>query len=155
MAQWESTTQNSEIDVRVDAETSMDLREGSRSAAGASKGWSLGGYDVVGIDATKVGPMREQIRTSVHNIDAVLEGIEEATDASGAFRSEAVQEKVREYLTSVETYSRALVSNLLAFSDKLKAVEEAWTKSTENFAGSVGATTDGFADASKFYTEKK
>ena len=100
--------------------------------------------------------MREQIRSSIQSIQAHLDGIESQTNSANAFRSEEIKVAVEKYVDSVKEYSKALISDLLAFSDKLQEVREAWEQSTQSFASdSINSSVTGMADATTFYTETK
>lgn len=173
MANWGSTTVNSTFDANTAARTAMDTRSASRSGAsvtmhGATNGlWgtglganpgqssqSMSGLDVVGINATKVPEMREQIRSSVQALQTYLDGIDAETNSAAAFRSDEVKTAVENYVLSVKDYSKALISDLLAFSDKLQSVRDAWEQSTSSFANdSVSTSTSQMKDASTYYTE--
>lgn len=178
MANWEATTQGSGFDANAAGTSAMATRGAQRSAASVGSGYgyqeatgalwwatpevpgqtaqSMGGYSIVGIDATKVEPMREQIRTSVANIQGYLDGIEATANAANAFRSEEIVAAVQRYVDSVKEYSKALVSDLLAFSDKLKDVQEAWEASSQTFASdSINTTATSMSDATTYYTEQK
>ncbi len=164
MANWEATTQSSTFDAQAAARTAMDTRGSTRSASNAGGGGGFfsglfgGGnsFSIVGIDANRVPEMREQIRTSVQAIQAHLDGIEAQTNSASAFRSEDIKGAIEKYVDSVKEYSKALISDLLAFSDKLQEVREAWEQSTQSFASdSVNASVGGMNDATSFYTETK
>lgn len=173
MGTWESTTQNSGFDANAAGTGAMNARGSQRTGAninsGYGAGWtspitynfgttaqSMGGYSIVGIDATKVDGMRGQIRTSVQAIQDYLEGIEATADSASAFRSEEITAAVQGYINSVKEYSKALVSDLLAFSDKLQDVKEAWEASSRSFASdSIDTNTSSMSDATTYYTETK
>ena len=163
MANWEATTQTSSFDAQAAAHTAMDSRNSTRSASNASSGGGFfsglfggGGFSIVGIDANRVPEMREQIRSSIQSIQAHLDGIESQTNSANAFRSEEIKVAVEKYVDSVKEYSKALISDLLAFSDKLQEVREAWEQSTQSFASdSINSSVTGMADATTFYTETK
>lgn len=164
MANWEATTQASSFDAQAAARTAMDSRNSTRSSSNASGGYNPGGlfgwgkseFSIVGIDANRVPEMREQIRSSVQAIQNHLDGIESQTNSSNAFRSEEIKAAVEKYVDAVKEYSKALISDLLAFSDKLQEVREAWEQSTQNFAAdSVNSSVTGMSDSTTYYTETK
>ncbi len=162
MANWEATQTVSEFDAKQAAQAAMDGRAATRTAAdGGGILGSLGslfgggGLDVVGINAAKVPTMREAIRTSVSNLQAKIGEIDANADASGAYKSEEIQQAVVSYVESVKSYCSALISDLLAFSDKLADVENAWKTSSANFAGNISSSTSGLSDNSTVYTETK
>ena len=150
MANWEATTQATAIDTSAATVATTSAREATRSASSVGGG----GFSIVGIDANRVPEMREQIRNSVNAIQTHLDGIEAQTNSSNAFRSEEVKQAVENYVNSVKDYCKALISDLLAFSDKLQEVREAWERSTQNFASdSINASNESLAGAATYYKE--
>lgn len=171
MATWASTTQTSSFDAEQFARNSIESRHSSRSFASVSEDFgqksflgiqyggqsaqSLSGYSVVGINAEKIPEMREAIRTAVSALQGHIDGIEAHTNSSMAFKSEDVKVAVENYVVAVKDYCKALISDLLAFSDKLQTVHDAWIGSTSTYAtdsieGSKGTLTDN----ANYYTEK-
>ena len=163
MANWEETTQATAIDTSAATVATTSAREATRSASSVGGGGNSffanffgggGGFSIVGIDANRVPEMREQIRNSVNAIQTHLDGIEAQTNSSNAFRSEEVKQAVENYVNSVKDYCKALISDLLAFSDKLQEVREAWERSTQNFASdSINASNESLAGAATYYKE--
>ena len=176
MANWGATTQSSTFDANASAQSAMDARSGQRSSASIAMtegvpaktfgpfSWggqepqsmqSLSGYSIVGMQADKVPAMREQIRNSVSAIQAYLDGVDTYVQSDNAFKSEEIKGAVQSYVLSVKDYSKALISNLLAFSDKLQDVYNAWIASTQSFASeSIEPTTGAMNDAATYYTEQ-
>ena len=183
MASWASTTEASGFDAEQYATTAMDSRSAARSGSNVSTGYgttttrpgwdifgtglfdkttpggqtaqSLSGYSVVGINAAKVPEMREVIRTAVSNLQGHIDGIEEHTNSSMAFKSEEVKAAVENYVLSVKEYCKALISDLLAFSDKLETVHQAWLSSTSKYASeSIEGSKGSLSDNTTYYTEQ-
>lgn len=181
MGNWEARTKNSGFDANAAGTGAMSARDAQRSGANVNSSFgyqpgvtwynpftwgnqgvdgqtaqSMGGYSIVGIDATKVDGMRNQIRTSVTAVQNYLDGIDATVDAAAAFRSEEIVTAVQGYVNSVKEYSKALISDLLAFSDKLQDVKEAWEASSQSFASdSIDTNTSSMSDATTYYTEQK
>lgn len=173
MAEWGSTTQSSDFDAVTYATAAMDARSQTRSGAnvnssygsknflgfnyGGTTAQSSSGYSIVGIDANKVGDMRNQIKESVTNIQNYLDGIQpEGVMTNNAFKSEEIVAAVKDYIDTVKEYSKALISDLIAFSDKLQDVQDAWQTSTQNYASdSITAAKASMSDATTYYTEQK
>ena len=181
MATWASTTQASSFDAEQYATNAMSSRGAARSGSNVSNafgstttrpGWdvlglfekttpggntaqSLAGYSVVGINAAKIPEMREAIRTAVSNLQGHIDGIEAHTSSSMAFRSEDVKTAVENYVVSVKEYCKALISDLLAFSDKLQTVHDAWIGSTSTYAAdSIEGSKGSLSDNTTYYTEQ-
>lgn len=183
MATWASTTQASSFDAEQYATNAMSSRGAARSGSNVSNafgstttrpGWdifntglfdkttpggntaqSLSGYSVVGINAAKIPDMREAIRTAVSNLQGHIDGIEAHTSSSMAFRSEDVKTAVENYVVSVKEYCKALISDLLAFSDKLQTVHDAWIGSTSTYAAdSIEGSKGSLSDNTTYYTEQ-
>ena len=112
------------------------------------------GYDIVGIKATEVPKMREAINDYVNNITTYLEGAIDTSksQAKTAFRGSEAEEAVKAYLDKVKDYINNLVSHLLAFSDKLADIGNAWIDAQQNIASNVNASKGAFSEGSK-YTE--
>lgn len=166
---WASTTVASGFDAEQYAQTAMDSRQASRSGIGSGRGNSntwwpfdkvdgyqgLSEYSVVGINVSKVPDMREAIRSAVANIQNHIDGIEEETNSSNAFRSEEIKTAVEQYVLAVKDYCKALISDLLAFSDKLESVHQAWLQSTQSYASeSIDSSKSNVSSSATYYTEQ-
>ena len=158
---WEATTQASEFDASQASETRMGERSATRDlgSGGGIFGFfsGLGQDSVVGINANKIPEMRDAIRNEVNNIQSYLDGIETTASSASAFKSEEITNSVRNYLDKVKAYAQALVSDLLAFSDKLQEVYDAWLLSSQNFASDSVDTSaqQNFAGNTERYVEQK
>ena len=171
MATWASTTQTSSFDAEQYARNAIESRSSARSGSsvagnygqksffgfkyGGQTAQSLSGYSVVGINAEKIPEMREAIRTAVSALQAHIDGIEAHTNSSMDFKSEDIKVAVEGYVVSVKEYCKALISDLLAFSDKLQTVHDAWLGSTSTFAAdSIEGSKGTLADNTTYYTEQ-
>lgn len=170
---WDETIKTSDFDEQASAATRTTTRSGGREGAptggifssgfenGNNPGWfqstfmGATSYDVVGISADKIPEMRDAIRAEVQGIHTYLDGITVDTDADGAYKSEEVQRAVQAYIAKVKEYSKALTSDLLAFSDKLQDVYDAWKLSTDTFAtDSIDPSTSQFDSVTDQYVEQ-
>lgn len=147
----------STFDAKSYTDTQIGNRDAQRTGAGtvvggAGKGNYSGGflgtswgakestYSVVGINVNEVDNMREAIRVYVQAIKDHLNGIEPLATADNAFKSEEVQKAVQDYITKVKEYCMNLVSQLLAFSDKLADVKNAWQANMDALAGNTSSS---------------
>ena len=156
MANWETSVSASSFDAKSFANKAMEQRDAARSKASQ---WTIGGVgnmNVVGINASKVPEMREQIRTSVSNLQSKIDAIGTDLSSDKAYRSSVIKPEVDAYIEAVKTYCKALISDLLAFSDKLKDVQDAWEASTSAIASeSINSSTTNMSGYSTYYTESK
>lgn len=167
---WEADIKTSDFDVNAAFDSNKSGRGNRENTIGSSLGsmgrravsgilnrGSLGlfgstDYDIVGINADKVEPVREAIRTYVRDIEKELEKFETEVDPKIAFRGEDAIAAVQAYLTKVKTYCINVSSDLLAFSDKLKDVENAWNAAQQSIGSGVEASNNGFSEGTH-YTE--
>lgn len=158
MANWVNEAQQSSFEAQTYATSAISNRSASRESSVQNTRGFFGGlfdqYSVVGLNANKVPAMREAIRNYVNNINAHLEAIDPKADANSAFKSEEVQEAVKNYVTKVKEYCQNLISDLLAFSDKLADVQAAWEAFSGSASSNINAASGGL-DAGAKYTEQK
>ena len=181
MASWASTTEASGFDAEQYAHGAIDSRSASRSGSsignsygttttnpswdvfglfpqttsGGNSAQSISGYSVVGINAAKVPEMRTAIREAVSRLQTHIDGIDEYTNSTMAFKSDEIKTAVENYVLTVKEYCKALISDLLAFSDKLETVHQAWLNSTSKFASdSIEGSKGSLSDNSTYYTEQ-
>ena len=63
---------------------------------------------------------------------------------------------LRSYLNTVKTYCINLTSNLLAFSDKLADVRDAWTQGSQSMASGINSSNSSVSSAAgSRYTETR
>ena len=65
---------------------------------------------------------------------------------------EVKQQKAVKNMENVKTYCINLVSQLLAFNDKLRDVRNQWQQYTSNLAGNINSTAGQYATGTR-YTE--
>lgn len=133
---------------------------GGGVASSSTTGWgpfkksTTNNFSVVGIKVSEIPNMREAIRIYVQGIKDHLDGIEPLATANSAFKSEEVQGAVKTYIAKVKEYCMNLVSQLLAFSDKLDEVRQKYEENMATLAGNVGESTSSL-NAGNTYTEQK
>lgn len=111
------------------------------------------GISIVGMNITQASKMREAIATYCSGITTYINGFDATAEATGAFKSQQVNEALANYMGSVKTYCMNLVSQLLAFSDKLANVANQWQAAAGKMAEQINATSgDNFATGTA-YTE--
>ena len=166
MASFMNTASQSSFDAESYAQQVASNRNSQRSGSGVSGDsgfafWKTKGnassnsYSVVGINTAKIPEMRQAIRTYVDNIEEHLKGVRVNTDPTIALRGTGMENAVKEYIALVVNYCEALCTNLLAFSDKLAKVEEAWKNSDTNMSSTINsASSDLSGAANSTYTEQ-
>ena len=104
---------------------------------------SKAGYNVVGLNVSAVPSMRAAIRTYVEGIQSRITAIDALADSESAFKSDdkSVENAVTEYVENVKEYCNNLISDLLAFSDKLADVSKAWTQFTQEQSATINSDT--------------
>lgn len=112
-------------------------------------------YSVVGINVSHIPVMRDKIGTYVKDIQDYLDQIDPLAEASKAFKSETVQEAVQKYITKVKDYCVNLTSQLLAFSDKLADVRDAYEQSMGNLADDINSQNSAFSEGTRYTTQKQ
>ena len=99
-------------------------------------------YSVVGMKISEIPNMRNAIRQYVENINNYLESIDEIGKVGSAFKSKEIQNAIKDYVLTLKTYCINLISQLLAFSDKLADVANAWIIASSNIAGVVNSSSN-------------
>ncbi len=113
-----------------------------------------GDYSVVGINANKIPAMRDAIRQYVDNVTSNIDAIDPLAGADGAFKSDEVQAAVKKYIEGVRKAWSVYVSGLLAFSDKLQYVYEAYQTNINRVASNYDNMASA-VDSKEKYTEHK
>ncbi len=158
---WETNASTSSFTTNTAATDTISNRSGQRQGAANEKFSSSGGgflgtvYTVVGLNTTQIGAMRGAIREYVNKIEGIISGVKATAEASNAFKSadESVETAVATYVDKVKDYCINLTSDLLAFSDKLKDVQNAWEAATGAMAENINTSANATATSEK-YTEK-
>ncbi len=156
MANWETQETGSTFETGSYSTAAIEGRSAER--AGSIGGPTINGIwnaNVVGINASRVPEVRAQIRDSVTNLQKIIDEIGKDAESNTAYRSDVVKPQVDAYIDSVKAYCKALLSNLLAFSDKLKDVQDAWEASMDSMSSTVSTATSGMSAFSTQYTEQK
>ena len=166
---WETEATKSSFDTNSALNTMMEGRQRgdvsgnySLNTGGYQQGtlrevWLGGqqvttGYDMIGINGNQVESMRESIRAYVSNIQSVVESTlsTSSSEAYKAFRGEDAITAVNQYIDKVKLYCQNVTSTLLAFSDKLADVGNAWKTAQANIAGTVNSSTAGFSEGTAY-----
>ena len=140
----------SDFDVKAEVNDELDKRERKDFDFKAKKGK----YDVVGLNVTKVSSqMIPAIERWVGEMETKLNGIQATQKQESAFKSDEVQQAVTDFINNVRDYCINLTSDLLAFADKLKSVENAYKANMAALGQAVDTVGKGNA-AGEHYTRK-
>lgn len=112
-----------------------------------------GGYDssVVGINVSEVENIIAVIQRYCDDLKAYIDGLDPTADALGAFQageektSSPFYANLENYMNDVKLYCSNLISNLLAFADKLADVRNQWKAFTESAAANIGSAAGSYA----------
>ena len=131
------------------------VSNGQNSLMGwATEQLGFGGYDssVVGINVNEINSMINAITDYCNAIETYLRDLNPAADSELAFKGEEVKAALNTYMENVKAYCINLVSQLLAFNDKLRDVRNQWQQYTSNLAGNINSTAGQYATGTR-YTE--
>lgn len=162
MANWTQGAVQATFDAKAYASDLASTRSGQRSGSGVSNGFlgiggnaSNNGYSVVGINVNEIPNMRTAIRNYVETVQNKLNELNVIASSEEAMKGAGIQEAIKEYVRSVSDYCQSLTSQLLAFSDKLVKVQEAWENSDANISSSVSSSAAETSSTAKTsYTEQ-
>ena len=148
---WSTETQTSSFTTNNFVNDAIAKRQRSGESSGKSP---HNGFDVVGINAAEVPNMKIAIQEYVNRIKSYLEKINEDAEAAKAFKGDEIASSVRKYIASEKEYCTDLVSNLLAFSDRLQDVYDAWNKAASNMSSGINSAASKLNGESQAYTTK-
>ncbi|MGE5456622.1 MAG: hypothetical protein ACM3O4_05950 [Ignavibacteriales bacterium] len=123
------------------------------NSASTTVGSLLRGSSVIGINANEIPNMRSAIREYVKNLEAHLEKVVTDADTSGAFKGEYAS-AVTVYVSAIAEACKCVTSQLLAFSDQLKEVSDAYQAQDREMSQRIKDTAASTADQFTKYQEK-
>lgn len=125
---------------------------GSWNGGYPSTSIKIEGYDVVGIKAKEIPEIQSEIRKYVDKVQSTLDQClnANATELNKAIRGSVLEESVNDYIRKVKLYCQNVTSDLLAFSDKLADVGNAWIAATNKMASSISSGTKNYAAGSAY-----
>lgn len=130
----------------LDGGESFSLLEGLRGN-GFKKG-----YDVVGINASKITTsVIPAFEDYIKNINNKIKEIKvTAAKMNSAFKGSDLQKAVTSYVDKMETYMVNFTTQLRAFEDKLMDVKNAWDKAQQQQAQTISKTGNDFANVNSY-----
>ncbi len=130
-----------------------DLCDSIKGRFRAIQGSVLNG-DVVGINVDEIDNMRQAIRDYVNALEKHLQQVKTDADNTNAMRGDYATE-VRGFIEAVCETCEEVISYLLAFSDKLVEVKEAYAKKDETMASDIRTQAGDLRSSQEKYTEQK
>ena len=165
MATWESTAQSSTFNADSYIDKASNARKYSFNSGaffGLDGGESFSfdlfqgikktGYDVVGINASKIkSELIPAFETYIKGVNGKIDKIKvTAQKMKDAFRGTDLEKQVSNYVNKMEQYLKNFTTQIRAFEDKLVDVSKAWEKSQQVQAQGVSKTVSGFANVNEY-----
>ena len=149
MAGWETTSKATEFNVANTFQEAINNRNREGVIVNDSlKLDPFGDDSVVGINATQIPAIQNELEGYINDIETELQKFESDVSARIGVAGDDINTAIREYFTKVKQYLLDLVTNFRAFNDKLSAVNEAYLKfqageaeSVQSSAGQITSTT--------------
>lgn len=114
----------------------------------------LNGTTVVGINVNEITNMRNAIRDYVSAIEDHLNNVKINADTTQAFKGEYAT-AVQEYVSAICEACKCVTSELLAFSDKLVDVQEAYQTRDTELKSSIGGSASDVQSSFSRYQERR
>lgn len=114
----------------------------------------VAGTSFIGINGAKIPYMREAIRTYVKAAQENLDKMEASISTVNAFRGDYAA-AVTNYVGTTKKMCQDIIECLLAFSDKLDMIAEAYHQRDEEFASSINSSASEASSTTQGYTEQR
>lgn len=114
----------------------------------------LNGSTVVGMNVGEIPNMRGAIRYYVEQVETHLKQVNEQADTTQAFKGEYAT-AIKEYVSAICTACECVTSNLLAFSDKLLVVQEAYQTRDAELKSAIGSSASDVQSSFSRYQEQR
>lgn len=110
------------------------------------------GYDVVGINASKINSeVIPAFESYIKGINGKIDQIKvTAQKMKDAFRGTDLEKQVTNYINKMEQFLKNYTTQIRAFEDKLVEVGKAWDKSQQIQAQGVSKTSSAFANLNEY-----
>lgn len=115
---------------------------------------ALNGTTVVGINANEITNMRNAIRNYVSNLENHLDQVNQQAETNQAFKGDYAQ-AIRDYVAAICEACKCVTSNLLAFSDQLVGIQEAYAASDQSLKSAIGSSAGDVQSSFTKYQEKR
>lgn len=115
---------------------------------------SMGKYNMLGINANAIDDMRFAIRIYVENVESHLNQVQQEAADTFAFKGQYAN-SITEYIQAVVDVCKSLTSQLLAFSDKLVDIKEAYQEQDINLTRTINQAASNAQSGVNRYEENK
>lgn len=115
---------------------------------------TLGKYNIVGININAIDEMRFAIRVYVENIESHLNSVQQDAMDTYAFKGQYAN-AISEYVQAVCDVVKSLTSQLLAFSDKLVDIKNAYQEKDVNLSSSINSAISNTQSGVNYYNESR
>lgn len=115
---------------------------------------TLGRYNIVGININAIDEMRFAIRVYVENIESHLNSVQQDAMDTYAFKGQYAN-AISEYVQAVCDVVKSLTSQLLAFSDKLVDIKNAYQEKDINISSSINSSISNTQSGVNYYNESR
>lgn len=113
----------------------------------------LNGTTVVGINVNEIPNMRNAIREYVTRLDEHLNSVRTNADTTQAFKGDYAI-AIQEYVSAICEACKCVTSQLLAFSDQLVKVQEAYQNRDVELKSAIGSSTSDVQSSFDKYQEQ-
>lgn len=114
----------------------------------------LNGSSVVGINVNEINNMRGAIRNYIAQLEEHLNQVRTNADTTQAFKGEYAV-AIQEYVSAICEACKCVTSNLLIFSDKLVAVQEAYQARDTELKSAIGGSASDVQSSFTKYQEQR
>ena len=151
MAGWETNaTYAKQINADSYVNKAQAARDGKYKGIQTKASGTGKGYDLRGINATKIQGMIDAIETYIKNINKAIDKLDANASNAGAFKGSELQGAVKKYIQKVESYLKAYTTQLRAFEDKIIDVRNAWNSAQKSQATTINKTAGQFAEVKEY-----
>ncbi len=114
----------------------------------------LNGSAVVGMNVNEIPNMRAAIRDYINQLEEHLNQVRTNADTTQAFKGEYAT-AIQEYVSAICEACKCVTSSLLAFSDKLVAVQEAYQARDAELKSAIGSSASDVQSSFSRYQEQR
>lgn len=143
MGTWRQEAQSIKWDLGQNIKSTVDkasnIFDSLVGGARAQLQGVLNGSTVVGMNVNEIPNMRNAIKYYVEQLEKHLEQVRIGADTTQAFKGEYAT-AIKEYVSAICEACGCVISNLLAFSDKLLAVQEAYQVRDAELKSAIGSS---------------
>jgi len=154
---WKTEVQKVLFDASQDVKTKVSMLSSffeSQINQNAAEVFSfMNGSSVIGINVHEIPNMRNAIRIYVQDLERHLDEVATNADTSPAFKGEYAA-AITSYVTAITHACKSVTTQLLAFSDQLKQVSDAYEAQDRTLSENIRRSASGAEEQYQRYEEK-